>query len=193
MNPNRSYRKSNLPPNAKRVFAGAIFDVYQWEQELYDGSHATFERLVRPDTVVVFPVLPDGTIILVEDSQPGRDTILTAPAGRVEEGETPEGAALRELLEETGYRPERLEEFYTRTPAEKIDWMVHVFIGKGCVKIAEPVLDPGERIKEHPIAFEELVRLTIEGAYPYDECANPVLRAALDPAGLSELRMRFLS
>ena len=61
-----------MPENAKCVFKGEIFDVYQWEQEMYDGTKATFEKLKRPDTVVVFPVLPDGQIILTEQEQPGK-------------------------------------------------------------------------------------------------------------------------
>ena len=36
-----------IPPEAKCVFRGKIFDVYQWPQRLYDGSTATFEMLRR--------------------------------------------------------------------------------------------------------------------------------------------------
>ena len=31
-----------LPEQAKKVFDGEIFDVYQWDQEMYDGSTETF-------------------------------------------------------------------------------------------------------------------------------------------------------
>ena len=53
-----------FPPQAKRVFKGMIFDVYQWEQEMYDGSTHTFEKIIRPDTVLVIPVTEDGKIII---------------------------------------------------------------------------------------------------------------------------------
>ncbi len=36
-----------IPPNAKRVFKGIIFDVYQWQQKMFDGSKETFEMLKR--------------------------------------------------------------------------------------------------------------------------------------------------
>src|SRR3989344_2189761 len=116
MNPQRKYRKSIIPESAKKVFEGNIFDVYQWEQELYDGTKGVFEKISRPDTAVVIPILPDGKILLVEDSQPDRKMVLSAPSGRVEEGETPEETARRELLEETGYEVKELIPFFTFQP-----------------------------------------------------------------------------
>ena len=59
-----------IPKHAKRVFKGVIFDVYQWKQKMYDGSFKTFEKIKRPDTVIVFPVLDNGKILLTKQSQP---------------------------------------------------------------------------------------------------------------------------
>ena len=70
MNIERPKSNQPIPPDAKKVFSGVLFDVYQWEQKMFDGSVATFEKLKRPDTVVVFPVLPNGRIILTEQEQP---------------------------------------------------------------------------------------------------------------------------
>ena len=99
----RPKSKQPIPENAKLVFKGQIFDVYQWEQELFDGSRATFERLKRPDTAVVFGVLPDGKILLTEQEQPGKPPYIGATGGRIDKGEEPLAAAKRELLEESGY------------------------------------------------------------------------------------------
>lgn len=46
-----------IPSQAECKFKGEIFEVYQWPQELYDGSVATFEMLRRADTVKVVAVL----------------------------------------------------------------------------------------------------------------------------------------
>ncbi|HEY4513381.1 MAG TPA: hypothetical protein VJH06_02610 [Candidatus Paceibacterota bacterium] len=78
----RPISKQPIPDDAKRVFKGVIFDVYQWEQEMYDGTKAIFEKLKRPDTVVVFPVLPDGKIILTEQEQPGKKPFIGATGGQ---------------------------------------------------------------------------------------------------------------
>jgi ADP-ribose pyrophosphatase len=64
--------KSNqpIPENAKKVFDGIIFDIYQWEQEQFDGTIKTFEKAKRPDTVVVFPVLNMVKFFLLNKSNP---------------------------------------------------------------------------------------------------------------------------
>lgn len=187
----RSYRKPLLPENAKRVFEGEIFDVHQWEQMRYDGTVATYENVSRPDTVVVFPVTEEGLILIIEDSQPHRDTILTAISGRMEDGETPEEATRRELLEETGYQVDSLEDFYTIKPVEKMDWINYVFVGKGAKKIQDAQPDPGERIVPRLVSFDELISLAADGKLRGKDFSIRVLQAKLDPEKMKLLREKF--
>ena len=86
-----------VPQNAKKVFTGQIFDVYQWEQVMYDGSWATFEMLGRPDTVEVIATSGEQ-IYYARQSQPTKDEFIGLFGGRVEEGEEPLVAAKRELV-----------------------------------------------------------------------------------------------
>ena len=190
MNPDRGYRKANIPENAKRVFEGTIFDVYQWEQELYDGSKAIFEKIVRPDTVTIIPVLPDGRILLIEDSQPSRDTVLTPPAGRIEEGETPEEAARRELLEETGYVVDSVELLSEIHPVGKLDWVIYWFAGRGAKKIQESEPDAGEKIIPKIVSFEEFIEGS-DGENTHKELAPFLLQARADPKKMGELRQKL--
>src|SRR3989344_3150543 len=95
----RPKSKQPIPEHAKKVFKGIIFDVYHWEQEMYDGTKVTFEKLKRSDTVVVFGVLPDGKILLTEQEQPGKKSFIGATGGRVDEGEDVLSADKRELIE----------------------------------------------------------------------------------------------
>lgn len=187
------YRESTIPQNAKKVFKGVLFDVYQWEQKLFDGSTATFEKLARADTAIVFPVLEDGHILLIRDEQPTKTLDLVAPSGRVEEGEMPEKAALRELVEETGYAPKTLAPFYSHTPASKIDWVVYAFIGKGCRKVAEPSPDPGERITLLPVTFDELIDAVMseKATYHYGYFGKLVSEAVMYPEKMRALKALF--
>lgn len=191
MKKDRSYRKSTVPESARLAFEGNLFDVYQWEQKLYDGTHATFEKVVRTDTAVIYPVLPDGRILLVEDSQPHRSAIITPPAGRLEDGEEPQPAIERELLEETGYKAERIEPFYVVQPYEKFDWFVHVFIGYGCKKTQEPKADPGEQIVLMPVTFDEMIALVVEGKIHQQGFTEIVLQAVAKPEKMEELKRKF--
>lgn len=93
-----------IPDAANRVFKGVVYDVYQWEQELFDGSHATFEMLKRPDTASVLPVV-DNKVVILNEEQSHRGFKITFPSGRVDPADTSMlETAQRETFEETGYR-----------------------------------------------------------------------------------------
>jgi len=68
------------------------------------GNIHDFYVLEATPWVNVVPLTNDGDVILIEQYRHGtRDITLEIPGGMVETGDTPEGAAGRELLEETGY------------------------------------------------------------------------------------------
>ena len=94
--------KPVIPPHAKKVFEGTIFDIHQWQQEMFDGTTATFELASRPSVVVTHPVMGDK-ILVVKEEQPGRPPYLSAPAGFSEKQDIDALATgKRELKEETG-------------------------------------------------------------------------------------------
>lgn len=148
-----------IPSNAKKVFQGTIFAVWQWNQKLYDGTTGVFEGLSRPDYGTVVGVLPDRSILLVFDEQPDREGVLTTAGGRVEEGESSEEGARREFLEETGYEIGMMKPFFQYRPSEKTEYNVHMFIGRDLVKKSEPALDPGEKVELRTFSFDEFLRL----------------------------------
>jgi len=67
-------------------------------------------RVITSGAVVVLPVIDDKEVVLLKQYRPAvGEWLLEAPAGSIEPGESPEETAARELTEETGYRPGRLE------------------------------------------------------------------------------------
>ncbi|HCC21861.1 hypothetical protein A2480_02160 [Candidatus Uhrbacteria bacterium RIFOXYC2_FULL_47_19] len=187
----RPKSKQPIPDNARRVFDGVIFDVNQWEQELFDGTKTTFEKLRRPDTVVVFPVLDDGRIVLTEQEQPGKEPFIGATGGRVDKGEGVLEAAKRELLEESGYEASRFYLWDTQQPISKIDWTVFIFIAKGLRRVAELSLDAGERIEMKPVSFDEFVEIGLSECFGEKEITPKLYEAKLDPNKMAELRKLF--
>lgn len=148
-----------IPREAKKVFQGERYSVWQWEQELYDGSTATFEGLKRTDTVQVFGVLPDNRIVLVDDLQPHRDAVITPAGGAVEEGEELAEAGKREFLEETGYEVGTLVPWYSYRPSATTESTIHVYIGRDLKETGKQNLEPGEKIKVIKYTFNEFIAL----------------------------------
>ena len=175
------------------MFEGVLFDTYQWEQELYDGSKKVFERLVGQDIAKAIAVTEDGRILLIEDEQPAREKIIKFPGGYIDLGETPEVAAKRELLEETGYEAGSSEELIEARSWNKIDLNRYYFLFKGCKKVAEPLVQAGERIKVNLISFEQMLDLAADGTI--DDVAIQVLalQAKLDPQKMEALKQKFFN
>jgi 8-oxo-dGTP pyrophosphatase MutT (NUDIX family) len=187
----RPKSKQPIPDNAKKVFGGVLFDVYQWEQELFDGTKTLFEKLKRPDTVVVFPVLDDGKIILTEQEQPGKEPFIGATGGRVDEGEDILEAAKRELLEESGYEASEFILWDAQHPTSKIDWVVYTFIAKGLKKVADMNLDAGEKIKLKFVDLDEFIEIAINKNFVEKEIIPKLYEAKLYPEKKEELKNLF--
>lgn len=158
---------------------------------MYDGTKSVFEKLRRSDTVVVFPVLPDGHILLTEQEHPGIGPYIGATGGRVDEGEDPLSAAKRELLEESGYEAERLVLWDARQPTTKIDWAVFTFIAKGLKKVSDPHLDSGEKITLKPVSFNEFVDLGSTERFSEREIVIKLVEARLDKKKREDLAELF--
>jgi ADP-ribose pyrophosphatase len=157
-----SYKR--MPATATRVYEGVIFDVYAWDQEMYDGSFVRFERVIRPDTVVVISITEQGTILVIEDEQPAKGISIGMPGGRIEPGEDPRIAGIRELQEETGYSAKSCELWYSEEPTSKLDWTVFYYIAKGCTKTHQQSLDGGERIKVMEYTLDDFITLMLSDA-----------------------------
>lgn len=178
---------THVPAEAKKVFQGILFSVWQWPQTLYDGSQTTFERIKRTDSVNVLGVLPDKKILLALDEQPHRPPLITLPGGRVEAGESPLEAAQRELLEETGFSAKQFIPWYSYQPSSSVLFTVHCLIARGLEKKGPATPDPGERIQPLFYAFEDFLTLGREPRlrdfmlriYLLEACLSPEKKQAL--------------
>ena len=187
----RPKSKQPIPDNAKKVFGGVLFDVYQWEQELFDGTKTIFEKLKRPDTVVVFPILDDEKILLTEQEQPGKEPFVGATGGRVDNGEDILEAAKRELLEESGYEASEFILWDAQHPTSKIDWVVYTFIAKGLKKVSDMNLDAGEKITLKPVSLDEFIDIAINKSFVEKEIIPKLYEARLYPEKREELNKLF--
>lgn len=152
-------KNNELPKNAKRVFKGVIFDVYQWEQKMFDGSTAIFEKLKRPNTASVIAVV-GNKILIQEEQQPDGGKYWAFPGGRTEEGESDLEAAERELLEESGYASEDVILWKKFIPSPKIIRKIYYYIARDAKLVEKPKPDRGEIFEYKFVSFDELIMLS---------------------------------
>jgi ADP-ribose pyrophosphatase len=182
----------DLPANAKRVFQGIIFDVYQWQQQMFDGNEKTFEVLTRPDTVCVIATTADQKIIVIEEEQPGgREPFITIPGGRNDKDEDSLTAAKRELLEETGMTSDSWQLWFSEQPLVKIKYSVHFFIAKHCQLTSEQRLDDGEKITIKSVTMDEFIDLWDSPEFHYSQIATKLLQAKYESEKRAEIEKLF--
>ncbi len=113
--------------------------------------------LEYPTWVNMVAFTEDNQLLFVRQYRHGASKILVElPAGVVDEGEEPEEAARRELLEETGYTFNSIEyicELYAN-PATSGN-LTYTYVLKGGKKIQEQQLDSSEDIEVVIMGIEE--------------------------------------
>ncbi len=149
------------------------------------GTTRDFVVLDSPDWINVVPVTDDGRIIMIRQYRHGTRTVmLEVPGGMIDPGESPEEAAERELLEETGYEAERIELLGRVRPNPAIlDNTCHMFLAEGCRRVAELNLDAFEQIEVMPVAIEEIPEMVRTGHIDHGLVLN-----ALGYMGLTKVR-----
>ncbi len=90
---------------SESVYRGKFLDVRRDRVRLPDGSESEREYIVHPGAVMIVPLLDDGRLVVERQWRyPLARAMLEFPAGKLDAGEMPFHCAVRELIEETGYR-----------------------------------------------------------------------------------------
>ncbi|MFO0960489.1 MAG: NUDIX hydrolase [Isosphaeraceae bacterium] len=130
------------------------------------GVERTYYVLQSPTYVNVVALTTGGKLILVRQWRHGiRDICLELPAGLAEPGESPEHAAARELLEETGYEAGRVTLLgqVQPNPAHQ-DNLLFTVLAEDCREVEQgPGPDEGEDIEVELIEPADLAGLYRSG------------------------------
>jgi ADP-ribose pyrophosphatase len=116
--------------SSKEVFRGRAVNLRIDTIEKKSGQVTTREIVEHQDCIAIVVVDGADNIVMVKQFRtPVNRVLLEIPAGGVEDGEDPEDCVRRELQEETGYLPgkiERLGGFYA-APGYCSEYL-HVFL-----------------------------------------------------------------
>ncbi len=176
--------------NEKLAFEGKKYRVYQWDQELFDGTIAIFERVEHLPTVTIFAI-QDNKIIIQKQIQPNVDReFYSLPGGGIDGDEKALDAAKRELMEEEGMESSDWEYWWEGgRQTSSYSWANHIYIARNCKKVEEPDLDAGERIEHHLFTPEEFFTLLDHADFRHQDILPELLTIRSNP----EKREAFLA
>ena len=129
---------------------------------LHSGGEIDFVRVEMKDYVTVLPVF-QGKILMIEIFRyPTNCFSLELPSGHVEDGESPENSAFRELEEETGFRAGSIESLGFFYPLSRSTQKAYLFLA-GDLEVGKQKLDDMEQIKVRFYEVEDVRNMLMDG------------------------------
>jgi ADP-ribose pyrophosphatase len=152
------------------VFQGKLLRVVSDRVRLPNGVESVREHIIHPGAAVILAQLPNGELLFERQFRyPLKKTFLELPAGKLDAGETPQQAAIRELAEETGYAAKNWRHLGVIHPCIGYsDEHIEVFHAHDLEQVSAQTLDDNEFLEVFPFsvaaAREAIVRGEITDA-----------------------------
>lgn len=124
------------------------------------------EHVLAGHAAIIIPITNDNNFIMIKEPRtPIEKTVLAFPAGIIENGETEEEGAIRELEEETGYKARKIKKLRQVYPAMGYsNEKVVIFLAKDLIK-TQRHLDEKEDIEIIEVPKEELKQMLDNGEF----------------------------
>lgn len=148
---------------SEKIFGGKVVNLYVDEVILPDGRHSKREYIRHSGGAAVLFVR-EGKVALVRQFRYayGEET-LEIPAGKLDKGEEPKAAALRELREETGFLAEDGEHLLDIYPTPGYtNEVIHIYLVTEAKFVGES-LDDGEFLNCIYVGLDEFVKMVDDG------------------------------
>lgn len=114
------------------IYRGRVFNLRQDQVQFPTGRVAKLDIIDHPSSVLIVPIDESGNILFIHQYRHATGKIiLELPAGVVEEGETPENCARREIREETGMSARLVDRIggYYLVPGYSTEYL-HVYLAR---------------------------------------------------------------
>ena len=114
------------------------------------------------DAVVIIPITIEGNVVMVVQSRPNtKETVsIELPAGMVDDGEDFQTAAVREMLEETGYAAETVYELEWHYQDQGCsEAVIKTFVASNCKRVQEKQLSSDEALEYVEMPFEDILNM----------------------------------
>lgn len=182
-----------IPSHAELVFSWVRSRIYQWDQEMYDGTIKRFESIRFLDGAFVIPILPDNRILVTKQEQPLIPEFISLPGWSFDfPDEDPLNCALREMREETWYTSDMVYPWFEFTGTKNVNTSVYYYIAHDCRQVWEILPDAWEKIRLFTVTFDEFLELSSHPGFHHHWNLLPILyEARLYPDKKEELRKIF--
>lgn len=147
------------------VFQGKLLKVLSDRVRLPNGVESVREHVVHPGAALILAQLPSGELLFERQFRyPLKKTFLELPAGKLDAGETPEQAAIRELAEETGYAAKSWRYLGVIHPCIGYsDERIEIFHAKDLQQLSGQMLDDNEFLEVFPLTVAAAQEAVIRG------------------------------
>jgi ADP-ribose pyrophosphatase len=161
------------------IYAGHLFTVERIEVLQPDGKQRVRELVRHPGATALVAVDDQGMILLVRQYRIASGRVMNEiPAGTLNSAEPPEVCAVRELQEETGYKPGRIEPlggFYV-APGYTTEY-IHLFLATDLIESRLPG-DEDEFIEVDRVSLADALAMIERGEIVDSKTIIGVLRYA---------------
>lgn len=162
----------------KEIYKGRIVHLVEDTVVLPNGEKAGRELVLHGGGVGVIAIDEQKNVLMVSQyRKPYDEMVLEVPAGKLEAGEDPKSAGLRELCEETGYSAEKITYLgkYYPTPGY-CNEIISLYLAEDLSFVGQN-LDPCEFVLVEKIPLSELVQMVMDNKIPDAKTAIAILKA----------------
>ena len=164
---------------SRQAYDGKFLNVREDMVELSNGHQFTYELVEHPGGAAILPVDAQGNCHLVKQYRhPVEADVIEIPAGRIEaDCNDPSENAIRECIEEVGFKPGEIKELGFIYPSPGVvQEVIYLFLGQNLEK-TEKKPDAGEILETVVIPFEKLLAMAKTGEISDAKTALAVIRA----------------
>ena len=149
--------------NKKKVYAGKNISV-NIHNVSFRKKKFKREIIEQKSASAVLAFDGKGNVLLVKQHRFPHGFVFEIPAGTLDKNENPRVGAIREFIEETGYKPKKLKHLINYYPIIGYNTQkIHCYVTQDIEKVSEMKLEYDEFLTLVKMNFKKLLKMIMSG------------------------------